>query len=153
MKKMLLVLPLFVAACANSPKQEQAAQPTTPASGPKPESMSEATANGRWDIMSSPHLTLEQKTKIMQLMNQTQEKVASLRQTQSDLKAALFRSLSEGKYDKKKMNSFKRQMKKIEGEKMDLMFSNLDQIRLILGDMTDENQQLFRDFNNRAYWW
>lgn len=148
MKYALLLIAFLALGCAAESKKEEVQPPTTTQSGIS--NMPDATQAGRMDFMTSPNLTPEQKDKFMKLMSQTEVKMAGIKQDQANLKAALFRSLSEGKYNKKDVNSYKSKIKKLESKKMDLMFSNLDRAHEILGKDFENNPDFVRAYLNRA---
>lgn len=112
------------------------------------QSPAEAQVGARFDIMGSPHLTLEQKNQFMRVMNETQSQVTVIKQKEGELKAELFKSLASGQYDRKAMNRFKKNLRKLEDEKMNLMFSSLDQVKVILGDKIKDSPDLFDQFHN-----
>jgi hypothetical protein len=116
---------------------------------PRPQNPSEAQVGARFDIMGSPNLTIEQKNKFIQVMNETQTQVTSIKQREGDIKAHLFRSLATGKYDRKTVDSAKKQLRKLEDEKMNLMFLSLDRVREILGEKVPVTPDMIEEFQRR----
>ncbi len=140
---------LTLSACSSSPKHETTQQEPPSA---RVESTSEAAQIGRFDIMTSPDLTAEQKTRFMKVMNETQTKVAIIKKEESDVKVLLFRSLAKGQYNRHEVNRYKTQLKKLEDKKMNLMFTSLDQVKDILESAQKHNPDFFDQFRSRMQW-
>lgn len=100
----------------------------------------ETAAKGRDAILQSKYLTEAQKTKILGIMTNTQVKSVALREETARLKAVLFETLGEKNYKADQVAVIKSRLKKIENEKMDLMFSSLDQVKEVLGVSDDEHR-------------
>jgi Spy/CpxP family protein refolding chaperone len=113
------------------------------------ESTAQAAGSGRFAIHQSTKLTEDQKIRLLALMDRAELNIADIRKKEGQLKAALFQELAEGHYDRKEIAVYKSKLKKLEAEKMDLMFSNLEESRKILGptqphDLDQEMLEFYR---------
>ena len=116
----------------------------------QPESTSaQAAVSGRKAIETSDKLSVEQKQKMLSLMDQTQVEMATIRKNEAQVKASLFKYLAAGNFENREISAYRHKLKKIEDKKMDLMFSNIKETRKILGKdiMTDPDMM---DFNRMS---
>lgn len=96
----------------------------------------EAVASGREAIFKSSNLSAEQKTKMLSLMNKTRSEMAVIQRNEAQAKSSLFKYLAAGKYENREISTYRSKLKKLENQKMNLMFSNLKYTREILGKGT-----------------
>lgn len=134
MKKIIvtLLLPglwMGLSACATQAEKQVDAQAAEQSAIQSP---NQAAYSGRFAVRVSEKLSGDQKVKFLEIMDQTQAKVNDIRAQEGQLKAAMFQSLSEGNFNDSEMNVFKKKLKKLEGQKLDLMFSSLDDVRKLL---------------------
>lgn len=106
------------------------------------ETPAQAAASGRFAIRFSDKLSETQKTQFLNLMSRVQDQMTVLRTQEGQLKAALFQSLADGRYNQSEISVFKSKLKKLENKKLDIMFASLDEVRGILGKSPDPD----RDF-------
>lgn len=103
------------------------------------ESTPQAASAGRFAVRFSDKLTEPQKIKFLDVMNKTEAQVESIKSQEGKLKASLFQSLAEGRYDKKEIAVYKKRLRKLENEKFDLMLDSLNQVQGIIGKDRDAN--------------
>lgn len=118
----LWIVMLALSACVNT--AEKKVEQDIVAQG-NVESPARAVKHGRVEMLESDKLTEEQKTKFINLFEQTENDLSKIRKEEGPLKAALFQTLSKGSYDPKEMSVYFYKMKKLEDQKMELMFSSL----------------------------
>lgn len=148
MNKTILLLPaLTLMACATPAEkvvdhkvEEQAAI----------ESPNQAAHAGRFAIRASDKLTEEQKTKFLNLMNKTESQVNEIRMKEGQLKAALFQDLAEGKYNQREIQIVKNRLRKLEIQKLELMFDSIEEIRVLLGGISDVDSEVMNYY--RSNW-
>lgn len=155
MKIALLLLPIIFLGCAG---KNTTTGPVVGKAVDSPQSIScpndkagptaQAVMAGRLDILTSAGLTEEQKMQFMSLMNDTHLKVAKIKQKEGEIKSTLFRSLAEGIYNQKLAESSKLELRKLEKEKMRIMFSSLDKARSILGTSIRLDPDIFRGYHD-----
>lgn len=122
-KVIKLILILFVVqACQSS--AEKSVERSAELQGPV-ESPVQAMERGRLQILSSEKLTHEQKIKFLDLIDKTDVDLSEIKKKEGPLKAALFQSFAEGKHDPKELALYFYNIKKLETQKLDLMFSSL----------------------------
>lgn len=148
MKIVFLLLPILLLGCSSQSKMESMPMKPMHCEDNSSGAMAQAAMAGRMDIMTSSGLTEDQKSQFMQVMNDTHEKVRKIKQKEGEIKAGLFRSLAEGVYDKHLVKTSKAELQKLEKEKMNLMYSSLDRVKLILGDNKKLDPEIFRGFHD-----
>ena len=84
-------------------------------------------------INSSEKLSEKQKGDFLTLHEDVLEKVDTITSDMRKLKLVLFKNLTEEKYDKKKVNELRRQLKKLNNEKFETMINAMSNARDILG--------------------
>ncbi len=103
------------------------------------ESPNQAVASGRFAIKQSTRLTELEKTRFFEVMDRTQASVAEIKKKEGQLMAALFQSLAERKYDPREIHVYRTKLRKLEDEKLNLMFTSLEEIRHLFGKEQQEN--------------
>ncbi|MDA8793607.1 hypothetical protein N9N67_10180 [Bacteriovoracaceae bacterium] len=84
-------------------------------------------------INTSKKLDESQKEDFLTLHNEVLGKVATIDTEMKKLKLVLFNNLTQKKYDTKKVNQLKQQLKKLNNDKFDTMINAMSDARSILG--------------------
>lgn len=129
---------IFFAGCSHTVekkvKDDIAAQTET--------SPNQAVNSGREAIVTSNQLSIEQKEKLLDLMDQTRQKIRSIRRNESQTKASLFKYIASGKFEDLEIRVYQKKLTDLENQKMDLMFSNIQVVRKILGNQMIQHPDL-----------
>jgi uncharacterized membrane protein len=150
MKKILLIAcVLGLSACANNTKKEIAHEKAqveidcTSVNSKMREKMQNLFDN-------SSKLSEKQKDQFTQMHVDTAQKMCELNNEIQKLKIVLIDNLANEKYDTKKVSLITREIKSLNGKKMDLMFDNLEKARSILGVEARHffSDRTFIDFHN-----
>jgi hypothetical protein len=90
----------------------------------------------------------EQKAKLLQLQRDTQDKSIQLRDQYYKLRSLLIQDLAGKNYDRDEVEAIKDRLKKLEDQRLQLIFTAVDQASTILGhDQVDQNVQIMRTFD------
>lgn len=93
----------------------------------------QASDSGRQAIVNSDKLSSEQKQALLLLMGQAQAEMANFRKTEAQIKSSLFKYLASGSFEESEISTYRKKLKDLEDQKMDLMFKNVKETRKILG--------------------
>lgn len=142
MKHLIIILALStIAACSSTTKKEIAQEKAqveiecSNVNSQMREKMQDA-------FDRSKKLNEAQKDQFTELHIVTAEKMCNINKDIQKLKVVLIENLANDKYNDKKVNQITKQIKNLNNKKMDIMFSNLDKAREILGVHAKE---FFRD--------
>ena len=103
--------------------------------------------NARKQIKDSG-ATSEQKAKLLQLQRDTQDKSIQLRDQYYKLRSLLIQDLAAKNYDQDEVEAIKNRLKKVEDQRLQLVFTAVDQASTILGhEQADQNVQIMRTFD------
>ena len=103
--------------------------------------------NARKQIKDSS-ATSEQKAKLLQLQRDTQDKSIQLRDQYYKLRSLLIQDLAAKNYDQDEVEAIKNRLKKVEDQRLQLIYTAVDQASAILGhDQVDQNVQIMRTFD------
>jgi len=90
----------------------------------------------------------EQKAKLLQLQRNTQDQSIQLREQSYKLRSLLIQDLAAKNYDRDEVEAIKDRLKKIEDQRLQLIYTAMDQASTILGhDLVDQNVQIMRTFD------
>jgi hypothetical protein len=116
-------------------------------SAPTASTYEEFGKNARKQIKDSG-ATSEQKAKLLQLQRDTQDRSIQLRDQYYKLRSLLIQDLAGKNYDRDEVEAIKGRLKKIEDQRLQLIFTAVDQASTILGhDQVDQNVQIMRTFD------
>lgn len=82
---------------------------------------------------NSANLTADEKSKLAVIHNNTGRDAMRIKTEIGKAKMELFGELAKAKYDKKKVDSLKRAIVKLDSERLDKMFSSLEEVEKVLG--------------------
>lgn len=102
----------------------------------------EIAEKGRKAIMESKSLSADQKEKMMTLMNNTHAEILNIKQETGKLKAVLFKDLMAGQSTNAEVKEIKKRITKLEQQKMNLMFSSLDEAQKIIGKSSASSEEM-----------
>lgn len=92
--------------------------------------------------------TNEQKAQLLQLQRDTQDKSIQLRDQYYKLRSLLIQELSAKNYDRDEVEAIKERLKKIEDQRLQLIYTAVDQASAILGhDQVEQNAKIIRTFD------
>lgn len=97
-------------------------------------------------IESSSTLTSDQKTKLHALSESTRASVDELTSKSLKLRSVLLKDVIDSKYNAKEVSKIKKDIKRVEAEKLSVIFAAVDQANAILGRSANDNQHLIRNF-------
>lgn len=149
MKLLILVTTLIaVSGCASSSsKKIDQDIDTRLQSAPTASTYEEFGKNARKEIKDSS-ATNEQKAKLLQLQRNTQDRSIQLRDQSYKLRSLLIEDLSAKNYDQDEVEAIKNRLKKIEDQRLQLIYTAVDQASAILGhDQVAQNVQIMRTFD------
>lgn len=98
-------------------------------------------------IANSKELSQDQKTKLSSLQEETMKKVGAIREELEKLKLSLVQTALEPKMDRKAYKTLKKQITKLEKERMELGFKSIDKAREIIDPSTTNQARTF----NKAF--
>lgn len=98
-------------------------------------------------IANSKELSQDQKTKLSALQEETMKKVGAIREELEKLKLSLVQTALEPKMDRKAYKTLKKQITKLEKERMELGFKSIDKAREIIDPSTTNQARTF----NKAF--
>lgn len=98
-------------------------------------------------IANSKELSQDQKTKLAALQEETMKKVGTIKEELEKLKLTLVQTALEPKMDKKAYKTLKKQITKLEKERMELGFKSIDKAREIIDPSTTNQARTF----NKAF--
>jgi hypothetical protein len=148
--KFLILVTVIVAvsgcATSNSKKIDQDLDARLQ-SAPTASNYEEFGKNARKQIKESG-ASNEQKAKLLQLQRDTQDKSIQLRDQSYKLRSLLIQDLAAKNYDLDEVEAIKDRLKKIEDQRLQLIYTAVDQASAILGhEQADQNVQIIRTFD------
>lgn len=99
-------------------------------------------------IKTSPELNEDQRTKLMDLHNKTLTKSTSLREESLKLRDILLTDLTSQDYNAREVSLIKTRLKKIEDERLSLLFKAVDDANTILGHKVSSNKRILEVFDD-----
>ena len=110
-------------------------------------SFEELGVNARKEIKDS-NLLPEKKAQLLQLQRSTQDRSNELRRQSFKLRALLVQDLTAKHYDADEVAAIKDRLKKIEDQRLQLIYTAVDQASGILGrDQEEQNARILRSFD------
>jgi hypothetical protein len=93
-------------------------------------------------------LSADKKAQLPQVQRTTQDKSTELRSQSYKLRALLIQDLASKQYDGDEVEAIKARLKKIEDQRLQLIYTAADQINTILGhDREGQNARIIRSFD------
>jgi len=110
-------------------------------------SYEQLTLDARQEIKDSG-LSPDKKAQLLQVQRTTQDKSMELRSQSFKLRALLVQDLASKQYDGDEVGAIKERLKKVEDQRLQLIYTAADQINGILGhDRDDRNAKIIRSFD------
>jgi flagellar motility protein MotE (MotC chaperone) len=95
-------------------------------------------------INQTANLTPEQKTKLLQLHKASRTKIQDLNEQSLQLRELLVRSIMDPDYKDEQVKGVKKRLKNVEGQKLAMIFSTIDDANAILGHRSRDNEAVMR---------
>lgn len=148
---LLLLGMLFIIECTSPSIKDKASSDTLSQKikSEPPAETAEAIANrGAETFVNSPHLTAEQKQKIMVIYIRTYNDAKRIRADIGKSKSLLFNLMATKKNDSKEVEALKRHIIQLDQSRLNIMFTALKEVQAIIGTGKDKEEiwKHFRDF-------
>ena len=111
---------------------------------PPIKSPSELSQNIDAIINQAQNLTSEQKSKLIQIHEANKAKLQALNQQSLELRELLVKSITDPNYKDNQVNGVKKRLKKVEQQKLAMIFSSIDDANVILGHRSADNAAVMR---------
>jgi uncharacterized protein with von Willebrand factor type A (vWA) domain len=95
-------------------------------------------------INQAANLTPEQKTKLLELHKASRTKLQDLNEQSLQLRELLVRSIMDPDYKDQQVTGVKKRLKKVEEQKLAMIFSSIDDANSVLGHRSRDNEAVMR---------
>lgn len=110
-------------------------------------SFQDLAKSARKEIKDSD-LSADKKARLLQIQRTTEDRSNELRQQSFKLRALLIQDLSSNHYDQDEVDAIKVRLKKIQDQRLQLIYTAVDQTSSVLGtDQADQKARIIRTFD------
>jgi hypothetical protein len=135
----IAILSLAIGACASKQDKKLTAKVSEEKSI---QSNAELTSQANDTIKNSPNLNDEQKSKLMALRAEMTTQSNALRDESFKLRSVLIKDLISKDEHVNEVKLIKARLRKIEDQRLDVLFGAIDQANIILGKYAAEHQKM-----------
>jgi hypothetical protein len=103
-------------------------------------------------LKSAPNLSSDQKRKLTELQQKNEEQMSALRDQALKLRLLLVKDIANQQYNSSEVSAIKKRIKKVENQKLSILFDTVDKANQILGRGLPNRAVATREFLTSGKW-